>query len=246
MERRVAVVTGASRGIGLSVSLELLRLGYTVAAVGSSTESFRYNPRSEVEESGHYKRFFCNLVNENEIIGLAEDVTEWATRVDVLVNVAGRIDIAQIESATFKSWDEVIAVNLRAPYFLVKAFLACLKVAEHGRIINISSNAGRMGGVSNGLAYSASKGGLISLTYGLASRLAQYGITANTIAPGPVSTDMLSTRAPSELENIRQRIPLGRFGHCDEVSNAVAYFASPESSYTTGSVLDVNGGLFMG
>ena len=103
-----------------------------------------------------------------------------------------------------------------------------------------------MGGFENGMAYSASKGGIIALTYGLARRLAGKGITVNCIAPGTIESDMSAARSPETLEKLKQRFPLGRFGTPEEVAAAACYFASDEAGFTTGSVLDVNGGLFMG
>lgn len=124
--------------------------------------------------------------------------------------------------------------------------IAYLKNSEAPRVINISSNAGRMGGFENGLAYTASKGGMISLTYGFARRLAPQGITVNCIAPGTIDSDMSSEFEGEARERLLARFPLRRFGTPKEVAAAACYFASIESGFTTGAVLDVNGGMFMG
>jgi len=114
------------------------------------------------------------------------------------------------------------------------------------RIVTVSSNAGRMGGFENGLAYSASKGGVISLTFGLARRLASMGITVNCVAPGTIESEMLLTRSNEQIKRLKDLFPVKRFGTPDEVASAIYYLSSEDAGFITGAVLDVNGGLFMG
>ena len=129
---------------------------------------------------------------------------------------------------------------------MIQKSIKFLEKSNAPRIINISSNAGRMGGFENGMAYTATKGGVISMTYGIARQLAQRKITVNCIAPGTIDSDMLKARDSHTRKRLLERFPIGRFGNSDEVATAACYFASIESGFTTGSVLDVNGGLFMG
>ena len=137
-------------------------------------------------------------------------------------------------------------VNLKASFFIIQKALPYLKKGNCPRVINISSNAGRMGGYANGMSYTASKGGVISLTYGLARHLARHGITVNCIAPGTIDSDMSRLRDQETQKKLLDKFPLGRIGTSDEVAFAALYFASMESSFTTGAVLDINGGMFMG
>jgi 3-oxoacyl-[acyl-carrier protein] reductase len=164
----------------------------------------------------------------------------------VLVNCAGVLELEDPEELSEEIWDRVIDVNLKSYFFVIQICLPFLKKSKHPRIVNISSNAGRMGGYANGTAYAASKGGVISLTYNLARKLAKFGITVNCVAPGTIETEMIRQISISEKQNLLDKFPLGRFGTVNEVASAVSYFVMEESAFTTGSVLDVNGGLFTG
>ena len=137
-------------------------------------------------------------------------------------------------------------IYLKITFFLIQNALPYLKNSNAPRIINIASNAGRMGGYSNGMSYTSSKGGLISLTYGLSRQLAKWDITVNCVAPGTIDSDMLVSRDEDIQKRLLDKFPLGRFGKCNEIAEAVMYFVNRESSFTTGAVLDVNGGLFTG
>jgi 3-oxoacyl-[acyl-carrier protein] reductase len=139
-----------------------------------------------------------------------------------------------------------MAINLRGSFFTIQKALPYLERSRAARVINLSSNSGRMGGFENGMAYSASKGGIIAMTYGLARQLAPRKITVNCIAPGTIESDMSRARDAAALARLLSRFPLGRLGQPDEVAAAACYFASEEAGFTTGAVLDVNGGLFMG
>ena len=154
--------------------------------------------------------------------------------------------MAKIEEMTVDDWDKVMSINLRGTFLMIQKSIIYLEKSKFPRIINISSNSGRMGGFENGMAYSASKGGIIAMTYGIARQLAPKKITVNCVAPGTIESDMLNARDEDTRKRLLTRFPLGRFGTSDEVATAVCYFASEESGFTTGSVLDVNGGLFMG
>jgi 3-oxoacyl-[acyl-carrier protein] reductase len=242
---RTALITGGTKNIGLSIAKKLHAVGLNVAIV-SSCNSNVDEALSHFMGSPRACGFVCDLRNTNEISNLITSVINKFNGIDIVVNSAGILDMASIEDTKEDIWEDVFSVNLKAPFFLIQKALPWLKKAEHPRIINISSNAGRMGGYANGLAYSASKGGLIAMTYGLARRLAPDRITVNCIAPGTIESDMSAARSVSTINELIKRFPLGRFGQADEVAAAVLYFASIDSGFTTGAVLDVNGGLFMG
>lgn len=241
---RTAIITGGSKTIGLSIAKQFANSGLNIAIVSSNSENI-----DKALDELNYKNsigIVYDLKQIKDIETIFTKVNERFGSIDIIVNNAGVLDMDTIEDSKEEKWDEVLGINLKAPFFLVQKALPYLKKASHPRIINISSNAGRMGGFANGLSYSASKGGLIALTYGLARQLAKYDITVNCVAPGTIESEMLNIRDAQIIESLLQRFPIGRFGKSDEVANAVLYFASIESDFTTGAVLDINGGLFMG
>jgi len=242
---RTAIVTGGTKNIGLAITKALLKVGLRVAILSSKRESLDFCLKMLAE----YKNLSGHLLDLHKIElyeGVLSEVYSRFGSIDIIVNCAGLLDLSSIEKTQEQVWDDVMEVNLKAPFFLVQKSLPYLLKGSHPRVINLSSNAGRMGGFANGLSYSASKGGLIALTYGLARQLAKYNITVNCIAPGTIQSDMLAARDKDTIDSLLSRFPLGRFGSPEEVANAVLYFASQESGFTTGAVLDVNGGLFMG
>jgi 3-oxoacyl-[acyl-carrier protein] reductase len=164
----------------------------------------------------------------------------------VLVNSAGILSTQNIKEMTRENWDRVLTVNLTGTFFMVQQTLPWLEKSPAPRIINISSNAGRMGGFEGSLCYAASKGGIISITYGLARQLAPQNILVNCIAPGTTMTDIVKAYTPEAMARLLPRFPLGRLGKPEEIAAAACFFASEEASFTTGAVLDVNGGMFMG
>jgi 3-oxoacyl-[acyl-carrier protein] reductase len=241
---RTAIVTGGSRNIGLAIAESFLLAGMKVAVIGSTEKSLA-SARKTLFRFGDSCEFWqCDL---SEIVKLKELVGSINSRfgsIDVLVNCAGLLESKEIDNVTETDWDSVIDLNMKAAFFLIQESLPFLKLGKSPRIINISSNAGRMGGYASGSVYAASKGGLISLTYSLARKLAKFNITVNTIAPGTIESEMSKSLPNSEL--LATRIPLGRLGKTSEVAAAACYLASLESSFTTGAVIDVNGGMFMG
>lgn len=241
---RVAIVTGGTKNIGLAIVKEFLNVGLKVAVVSSNEK----NVKSTIEQFSDKDvlGIVADLRDLKNIDKIINKTVERFNGIDIIVNNAGILDMSSIEESNEKIWDDVLNINLKASFFLVQKALPYLKKAQYPRIINIASNAGRMGGFANGVAYTASKGGLIALTYGLARRLACFKITVNCVAPGTIESDMLNQRDEETKRELLKNFPLRCFGKPDDVANAVLYFASIESSFTTGAVLDVNGGLFMG
>jgi 3-oxoacyl-[acyl-carrier protein] reductase len=217
-----------------------------VAVSGRSEERAAKVASGISADGGTATGFGCDLREPEQIGVLVSRVVEAFGGLDVLVNNAGVLDQNSIENTTLFAWDEVQRVNSGGIFFAIQKALPHLKKSAAPRVVNISSNAGRMGGFENGLAYSASKGAVIALTYGFARRLAPYGITVNCVAPGTIESEMSRARPPEALRSLVSRFPIGRLGTPEEVAAAVCYFASEEAGFTTGAVLDVNGGLFMG
>jgi 3-oxoacyl-[acyl-carrier protein] reductase len=243
---RTALVTGGSRNIGLAISQKFAACGMKVAILSKSAGSAEAAASSIATSREVAIGIQCDVADCESVTSATSTVFRHFGGIDVVVNSAGILDVAKIHDMTVEHWDRVLAVNLRGTFIVIQKSLPFLERSAAPRIINISSNSGRMGGFENGMAYSASKGGIIAMTYGIARQLAPRGITVNCIAPGTIESDMSRARDSDTLKRLLGRFPIGRFGTTDEVAAAACYFASEESAFTTGAVLDVNGGLFMG
>lgn len=244
---RTAVITGGTRGIGYEIAQEFLKNGMNAAIIGRNAENAERAAKKLQGLGGQCRGYVCDISSIADIPGLLERINSDFSGIDVLVNCAGILDTSKIETLTEEIWDDVMNINLKATFFMMQQCIPYLEKSEFPRIINIASNAGRMGGYANGLAYTASKGGMIALTYGAARRLADRRITVNCVAPGTVQTEMASKGYDEETQRkLLERFPIGRMGRPEDVAAAVCYFASEESGFTTGAVLDVNGGMFMG
>lgn len=246
LEGRVAVVTGGSRGIGSAIAKKFAAAGMRVAIWSKCAESVAGAVNEMGRSGASVLGLQCDVTQALEVADSMTETVRHFGGLDVLVNSAAVLELATISESTVEDWNHTLAVNLTGTFIACQAAIPHLANSHAPRIINISSNAGRMGGFENGLAYTASKGGVIALTYGLARRLAEHGITVNCVAPGTVESDMSNRWSPETRERLRARFPLGRFGTSEEVATAACYFASEEAGFTTGAVLDVNGGLFMG
>lgn len=243
---RVAVVTGGSRGIGLAISRKFLAADMRVAVLSKSENTSDVVARDLSLIQSKALGVQCDVTQSESLSQALAIVAEHFGAIDVLVNSAGILDRESIADMTSEQWNHTLSTNLGGTFLACQHSIPFLRMSKAGRIINIASNAGRMGGFENGMAYTASKGGVIALTYGLARQLAQDRITVNCVAPGTIDSDMTGDMSQEARERLLLRFPLGRFGTTDEVAAAACYFASEEAGFTTGAVLDVNGGLFMG
>ncbi len=244
--KRTALITGGSRNIGLAIAARFAQAGMQVAILGSSADHLAEALAALAQDGHTATAWTCDISDISSLAPVLGQIHARHGSIDVLVNCAGLLDLSKVEDTAEETWDAVLDVNLKGTFFVTQKCLPYLKTGTAPRIINISSNAGRMGGYANGKCYTASKGGMISLTYGLARKLAPHGITVNCIAPGTIESDMSRRRDPTTQQQLLEKFPLGRIGSADEVAAAACYFASLESGFTTGAVLDVNGGMFMG
>lgn len=245
LEGKTCLVTGGSRGIGKAIALKLAELGANVAITYSSSADAANKVKAEIESLGRKaKAIQANAVDftrSEEVIN--EIVDDWG-QLDVLVNNAGITKDNLILRMSEEQWDDVITTNLKSIFNYSKAAAKPMMRNRGGSIINISSVVGISGnaGQSN---YSASKAGIIGFTKSYAKELASRNIRANVIAPGYILTEMTEVLDEKILEGIKAETPLGRAGNADEVANAVAFLASDLSSYITGEVLRVDGGMAM-
>lgn len=244
--QRTAVITGGSKNIGLAIAEKFSQAGLQVAIVSSNAEHLKA-AHTYLNGKGHMPSVWrCDISNVSSLTPMLEKIHAQHGSIDILVNCAGILDLSTVEDTTEEMWDLVLDINLKGTFFITQKCLPYLKAGTDPRVINIASNAGRMGGYANGMSYTASKGGMISMTYGLARKLAHFGITVNCVAPGTIESDMSRMRDAETHKKLLEKFPLGRIGTADEVASAALYFASKESGFSTGAVLDVNGGMFMG
>ena len=242
---RVAIVTGGTRGIGKVIAEQLAKAGMTVAVVGRNAEKAEETLALIRETGGTAEAFLGDIADDGECRRIVGEVYEKFGQIDILVNCAGGLTATPIEEITRKEWDTILGVNLSGTFFMIQSALPYLKKSRAGRIINISSNAGRMGGYANSQSYTASKGGVIAITKGIARKLAPMQITVNVVCPGTTKTEMSQEYDEETLKTLLGRIPIGRLGKPEDTAAAVCFFASEEAGFITGAVLDVNGGMYM-
>ena len=242
---RVALVTGASQGIGRACALVLAEAGATVALAARNEEKLREASAQITAAGGKAGVYKLDVSSEDEIKAVVKQIVAEQGKVDVLVNNAG-ITRDQLSMRMKRAdWDAVLTTNLTAPFLLIQGVLGSMLRQRWGRIINITSIFGRMG-QSGQANYSSAKAGLIGLTMSVAREVASRNITVNAIAPGWIETAMTAEITPEMRETILKMIPMQRPGRDLEVAHAVRFLASEEASYITGDVLNVNGGMLMG
>lgn len=244
---KTAIVTGAGRGIGRAVALKLAENGATVIVNDMQAERCADTAQAIVEDCG-------------QAIPCPGDVSQWSTvkemidsilskreTIDILVNNAGILrPTAPLEEIADTEWDLVMAVNLKGVFNCMKAVLPLMKKQHGGRIVNVSSIAGRSTSNTGGAHYTASKAAILGLTRHAAREAAPYGININVIAPAGVDTPMVpEVTSPERIAGIVERIPLGRLAKPAEVADLVIFLVSSKSSYITGATVDINGGLLM-
>ncbi len=245
LENRVAVVTGASRGIGRAIAIELARRGAAVVVNYHNSAQAADEAAAQIKTaSGQAAVFQADVSDLKQAQGLIKFAVDTFGKLDILVNNAGITRDTLIMMMSEEDWDAVLATNLKSTFNCSKAAVRHMMRKRYGRIINIASVAGQMGnpGQTN---YSASKAGQIGFTKALAREVAARNITVNAIAPGFVDTEILDAMAPEILEAALKLVPLGRMGQPEEIAHAAAFLASDRAAYITGQVLGVDGGMAM-
>ena len=245
LQGRIALVTGASQGIGRACALELARAGATLV-LAARNESKLAEAVAEIEAAGGQATAFAlDVASEDSIKSGAKAIIERFGKVEILVNNAGITRDGLMMAMKRPDWDDVLGTNLTGAFLLTQALLRPMLKNRWGRIINISSVVGRTG-QGGQVNYAASKAGLIGLTRSLAREVASRGITVNAVAPGYIETPMTAVLDEKQRSAMMATIPLGRAGTDLEIAQSVSFLASDAAGYITGHVLDVNGGMFMG
>lgn len=241
-ESRVAVVTGASRGIGRSIATRLAQDGFQVALIARNADALA-EVQAEIEQSGGQAScHICDLSETSQYVSTIESIVGQYGRLDVLVNNAGMTRDGLMLRMSDEDFDEVINVNLKAVFAGCKAAARPMMRGRWGRMINITSVTGLSGNAGQA-NYAAAKAGLVGLTKTIAKEFGSKGITANAIAPGFIETDMTAVLGDEIRKGVEGSVPLRRYGQPDEIAAAVSYLASDGGGYTTGQVLVVDGGL---
>jgi len=237
-KKKLAIVTGAARGIGLATALLFDENGYKVAIVD--------NDKDEIDnlsfKNKDIKTFCFDISNNNELEKMYNQILVWHNRIDVLVNNAGVADFGNIEETDFKRWNEVMNTNLNGVFLCSQKVITHLK-KTNGNIVNIASISGLRASTLR-VAYGTSKAAVIQLTKQQAAELGEYGIRVNCIAPGPVKTKLaMAVHTQDIIEAYHDAIPLNRYGTEQEIANGIYFLASEKASYITGQILAVDGGF---
>ena len=242
---RVALVTGASQGIGHACALALAREGATVAVAARNRQKLDELVGEIVAAGGQAAAFVIDVADEEQVKSGIKAVLGQFGKIDILVNNAGITHDQLVMRMKRADWDSVLNTNLTSAYLCIQQVIGSMLKQRWGRIVNITSVFGQMGqaGQAN---YAASKAGLIGLTMAMAREVASRNITCNAVAPGFIETSMTAALSAEFRQNAVKTIPLGRVGSPVDVASAVCFLASDEAAYITGHVLNVNGGLLMG
>lgn len=243
---KVAIVTGSAKGIGKACAVKLAKHGAAVAIVDVDLVNAEKTAQEIREAGGVAKAYKVDLSKVAEIQEMEAAVERDLGGVHILVNNAGILHSTPLEEITEKEWDLITDINLKGVFFAVQSVVPTFKKQKYGKIVNMSSMAGRNGGFANGLGYSATKAGVIGLTKGLATRLAEWNINANSVCPGTTATDIIKQFTPEKIKELESKIPMGRLGEVEDIANTVCFLCSDEAGFITGVSLDVNGGMYIG
>ncbi len=256
----MAIVTGGARGIGKAIALSFFREGAKVAIIDCDKERLEMLEKEMAEKKMLEKNMLeknmgkekkevmvipCDIAKSGDVKEMIDQVHKKFGRIDVLVNNAGIIRRGTIDTVSEEDWDRVIEVNLKGTFNCCKAVAGIMKQQGYGKIVNISSIAGKMGDITSAPGYGPSKAGMDALTKTLARQLGQYGINVNAVSPHAIETEMSAEWSPERRKAIVDTIPLKRMGRPEDVAEAVLFLSSDTASFITGEILDVNGGALM-
>ncbi len=245
LQGRVSIITGAARGIGRAIAEEFIKEGAKVVLVDIA-ETELAKAAEELGRYGEVTAIKADVSNVEEIRRVVEEVIRKYGRVDILVNNAGVFSTGPLEELTEEQWNRVMRINLTSAVMFSKEVVKYMKKQNFGKIINMASLAGQVGGIFAGIDYAVSKAGIICLTKALARRLARHNILVNAVAPGVIESPMTAPWPDEVKKGFIEKIPLGRLGRPEEVAKVVLFLASDDSNYITGQVINVDGGISIG
>ena len=239
---RTALVTGAARGIGLAIARSLVGRGANVALLDLDSLALEEAARLVGKDALSIK---ADVSRPDDALLAVETTVAHFGGLNILVNNAGICPLTPPDEITEAEWDHVQAVNLKGAFLCIQAAMPVLRECGWGRVINIASLAGEMGGIAVGVHYAASKAGILGLTKSFARHLAPYGVTVNAVAPGTAETDLTAAWPEQIRQDLKAKIPLGRFIRPEEVADTVAFLCSTAADAITGATIDLNAGLLM-
>ena len=241
---KITVVTGAASGIGLATAKAFAAVGGTVY-LGDLNEENGEQAAADIRAAGGSATFIrLDISDDDAIAAFKNQIISESSRLDVLANVAGWGHTEFFVESSPASWDKEIDINLKGPMKMCHAFVPGMFEQKYGRIVNVSSDAGRVGSLAESV-YAGAKGGQIAFTKALAREGARYNVAVNCICPGPTETPLLADTAENIQTALKKAIPMRRFGQPEEIADTILFFACERSSYCTGQVLSVSGGLTM-
>ncbi|MCR4332274.1 MAG: 3-oxoacyl-ACP reductase FabG [Sulfuricaulis sp.] len=244
LQGQIALVTGASRGIGQAIALELGQQGAQVIGTATSSDGAEKISQALKQNNVAGRGIVLDVNSTDSIAAALSELEKSGATPTILVNNAGITRDNLLLRMTEEEWDAILDTNLKSAYRMTKACLRAMTKARWGRIISISSVVGAMGNAGQ-VNYAAAKAGLIGFTKALAREVGSRNITVNAVAPGFIDTDMTRALPDAQKEALLKQIPLGRLGRAEEIAQAVAFLASPQAGYITGTTLHVNGGMYM-
>ncbi len=244
LENEIALVTGASRGIGKAIAMELGNLGATVVGTATSQKGADQITAYLGEHNINGSGVMLDVTQSEMIAPCLKEITEKYAAPSILINNAGITRDNLLMRMKEEEWDSIIDTNLSSIFRLSKACLRSMMKARKGRIISITSIVGVIGNPGQ-VNYSAAKAGIIGFSKSLAREIGSRGITVNTVAPGFIDTDMTKALSEDQRKSLTEQIPAGRLGSPEDIAHAVAFLSSPQAAYITGQTIHVNGGMFM-
>ena len=246
MDKKIALVSGASRGLGEFIARKLHAAGYKVCVADIDIEQASAVAASLDATGETAVAIALDVRRKQDFVAACDKLTLRWGGVSVLVNNAGQSRVAALMDITPEEFDDVVAINMKGTFLACQVFGQRFSEQGYGRIVNIASLAGQTGGTATGAHYAAAKGGVMTLTKIFARELAGHGVTVNAVSPGPLDLPVVHQIVnPEKLATIIKNIPVQSLGDADFVADAVLMLASPEAGFATGSCIDINGGLFM-
>jgi|TARA_B110000914_G_scaffold71897_1_gene62978 3-oxoacyl-[acyl-carrier protein] reductase len=241
LSHKIAIVTGASQGIGKTIAIEMAKSGATVFCLARNKEALDATIKTITEEGGKAYAFSCDISNNDDFKNISLNIFKNYGSIDILVNNAGITKDNLLLRMSDNQWDDVLNINLKGPFTCTRSVVKHMMKNKFGRIINITSIVGITGNAGQA-NYAASKSGLIGLTKSIAKEFASRGITANCVAPGWIETSMTDQLSTEVKNKFLSQIPIGKIGQSKDIANTVIFLASDEAGYITGQTITVDGG----
>jgi len=241
LKDKIAIITGASQGIGKTIALELSKIGAFVYCISRNKKAIDSVVDTIKKNSGKAASYACDISDSDNFKKIVKNIIDKHKKIDILVNNAGVTDDAILMRMSSEQWDHVVDTNLKGAFTCIKSVLRYMMKNKYGRIINITSIVGLTGNAGQA-NYAASKAGLIGMTKSIAKEVASRGITANCIAPGWIKTSMTDSLSEDVKNQFLSQIPVGRIGSASDIANTVIFLSSEEAGYITGQTITVDGG----